>query len=133
MHPNPIKFTSAALVSVALTLTAAPVLAQDSTSPSVSGTASKRIYDPNTGKSISVTTKTGANGATHQVVNKCAQGETQGTGKCRSTRTLTTANGEVATRSNTGIMGENAFRSRQKATGFGNRTTIKKRGKLRQP
>jgi len=133
MHPNPIKLYSAALVSVALIVTAAPVLAQNATSPSVSSTAFKRLYDPNTGKSIALTTKTGENGARYQVLNKCAQGETQGTGTCRSTRALTTANGKVATLTKTGIKGENAVRARLKVTGFGDRTTIKKYRKLRQP
>ena len=133
MHSYPIKLYSAALVSVALIVTAAPVRAEDATSPSVSGTAFERLYDPNTGKSIALTTKTGKNGARYQVLNKCAQGETKGTGTCRSTRALTTANGKVATLTKTGIKGENAVRARLKVTGFGDRTTIKKYRKLRQP
>ena len=125
MHRPSNIFYKSALFCAALGLSAAPALAQS--------TSTEHVYDPNTGKSYSVTTKTGANGATHEVVHKCAGGETSGTGKCHASRTLTNANGDVATRSATGIMGENGYRARQKSTGFGGRTTIRKRAGARKP
>ncbi len=129
MCPSKTSLFSTTIICAALSMSAAPVLAQDSGETSTQGQSVERVYDPETGKYVSVTTKTGPNGATQEVVHKCVGGESVDNTKCATKRTVTNADGEVATRNSVGIFGENGFRQRQKTTGFdGDTRKVKRRG-----